>query len=545
MGRLLTVAIIVGTAAALLGGLTGAMLLATVAPLPEHRVWFVWLCAMLTGSVAAMTTIVAVRLRRQTGGGNDLSRAMASVLVGGCAGAVLALGTFDAAPRGRQLLLFAVGALAGGCLFAVYRRVRQPAQRLSDRRIADNPYYSQSGTVLLPDLHADSLPIPVVDILLERRARGRWFQFTLGSMLALTLIASVALAVWVRGPMKRRQVLAAIERSGGGAVGYASRAPDWIVDLLGDLARGLFDEVDRIELRNATDADLARLDFLSRLRSLSLAGDVTDEAMKKVAQWQSLEELYLGGTHVSAKGLAELQRLPRLQSLSPPPTIDEAGLKEVAGVTSLTRLYIDNLYLNGAPYWTGVTGAGLDHLRNLSQLKELSLARQPVADDDLAFLEQLPRLKTLRLGNTRVTDAGLRHLARLQELEWLDLSRTNVTGSGFEELSSLAQLRMLELNGAPVSDEGLKGIATLSNLETLNLDSTKITDAGLVHLQAMKKLQWLNISFTAVSDEGLPILEKLVAIGTFYHERTNITPAGLARLEAAWQERRDRKSAAD
>ncbi|HWB14591.1 MAG TPA: hypothetical protein VG826_35530 [Pirellulales bacterium] len=546
MGRLLTIAIIVGTAAAILGGLTGAILLAAAAPLPEDRVWFVWLCATLTGSVAAVTASVAMRSskRNRTGSGNDFNRALASVLAGGGAGAALAQRMFDTSPRGRQLILFAAGALVGGCLFVVHRRLRQPAQRLVDRRIADNPHYSRSSTVLLHDLHADSLPTPIVDILMERRARGRWFQFTLGSLLALTLIASLSLALWVRGPMKRRQVLTAIERSGGGRVGYATRAPYWVVDLLGDTARGIFDEVDRIELSNATDADLARLGFLSRLRSLSLTGSVTDEAMKKVVQWQSLEELDLAGTNVSTKGLAELRRLPRLQSLRAPLSIDDAGLKEIAAVTSLTKLYLDGRY-GYAGRWFGVTGAGLDHLRNLAQLTELSLAYQAVADDDLAFLEQLPRLKTLRLDNTRVTDVGLRHLARLQELELLNLTRTNVTGSGFENLTALTQLRRLDLGGLPVTDRGLEGIAALTNLEMLDLTRTKITDAGLVHLKTLSRLQYLNLMFTAISDAGLPNLEELTSIEVFYHDSTNTTPAGIARLEDAWRTRRTRKHPVD
>jgi Leucine-rich repeat (LRR) protein len=544
MGRLLTIAIIVGTTAALLGGLTGAVLLAVAAPVPEHRVWFVWLCATLTGSVAAMATIVAVRVRSGRGNrrSNDLRRALASVLTGGCAGAVLALGMFGMSPRGRQLLFFAIGAAAGGCLFAVSRRLRRAEQRLADRRTPDTPYYSPSGTRFLPELHAASLPVPIVDVLLERRSRGRWFQFTLGSLLALTLISSVTLAIWVRGPIKRRQVIAAIERGGGGRVGYASRAPDWIVDLLGELARGIFDEVDSVELRNATDADLARLGFLSRLRSLSLAGNVTDEAMKRVSQWQSLEELDIGATNVSSKGLAELRRLPRLRTLSVPQSSDDAALTEVASLENLTTLWIDGGWPRSP---SPVTAAGFDRLSSLRELRELRLNRLTIGDDEIAFISGLRRLTRLSLYDTRVSDAGLRHLVGLQELEWLDLTRTQVTGRGFKELSTLSRLRTLNLGGSPVTDRGLEAIAVLTSLETLSLDSTKITDAGLVHLKAMSKLHWLSIMSTAISDAGLPSLEELSNIGAFHRDGTNTTRGGIARLEAAWKERRDRLQPAD
>lgn len=539
LGRLLGLTLVAGVLGALVGGAAGAVVLPLAAPSPEDRVWFVWLCAILTGAVTAIATIIASRVRG--GKASGLPDVLAAVLLGGCAGALMALRMFGGAPRGKQLFFFALGALAGGCAIGLCRGLRRSPPKPADRRFAASENYSPAAAVCLVD--RASFRTPIVDILLERKSRGRWFQFTLGSLLACTTIASIVLALWVRGPIKRRQVLTAIERGGGGRVRYASRAPEWVVDLLGDVVRGIFDEVDEIELRAATDADLARIAFLPHLRCLSLSGTVTDEAMKTVARWQSLEELRLGSAEITSLGLAQLRQLPRLRKLVVPMSIDDAGLEAVGAATGLETLSIGTGPANPfrPPSWGPLTAAGLSRLCALAGLKDLSLYGMPVGDDETAFLERLPRLQRLHLVGTGISDAGLEHLGRLEQLEWLDLggvTGSQVTGSGFEGLSSLSQLRRLDLRGTSVTDQGLSAIAALKNLESLDLTGTKITDDGLVHLKPLKRLKHLDISFTAVSDVGLPGLEELADVDVFHHYGTSITSAGIARLEKIWQERR-------
>lgn len=288
MGRLLSLGFVAGAIGALAGGIAGASLLKATAPLPEERLWFVGICAALIGSGAALAAMVVERMRGT--GGARLRYTAASVLIGGCAGALAAQRQFGTAPRGKQLIYFAVGALAAGCAAALIHRLRRSAEA----------------------------PPP--------KPRGRWFQFTLGSLLAVMVLASIAMALWVRGPIKRREVSMAIERGGGGHVGYASRAPGWVADLLGDFA-GVYDEVSEIELRNAVDADVEKIAVFSRLKSLSLRGSVTDKAMKIVARYTFLETLELQSAGITSKGLAELRRLPRLREFRVRYPIDDAGLR--------------------------------------------------------------------------------------------------------------------------------------------------------------------------------------------------------------------------
>jgi Leucine-rich repeat (LRR) protein len=501
MGRLLGVVVMIGLAAALLGAVVGALVVATAVPLGGEGAWLIWLSAVLTGSVAAVTTMVAARLRRQ---GGDLRAGLASVLGGGCAGALVAQQAFATSPRGKQLLLFAVGSLVGGGAFALVRRLRATSS-------------------------------PAV-----REPRDRWFQFTLGSLLAFTLIASVALAIWVRGPIKRRQTLAVIERGGGGRVRYASRAPEWICDLLGDTVRGVFDEVEEIDLNRATDADVARIAIFEHLRSVSLSGDFTDEAMNALARCRSLEQLSLSSPSISNQGLAKLASLPRLRHLSLPAPADDDILRAIGTLRQLEQLDM----LGRRTGSRGLTtAAGWPQLGKLKNLQELALHSIAVDDQDLAFLEQLTRLRRLNLSLTKFSDAGVAHLQPLKELESLTIIESNAPtfrGTGLAELSSLGQLRHLDLRSTAVTDKGLRAIAALSNLEALNLASDRITDSGLRHLSQLTRLRWLTLSGISVSEVGLRHLESLPRLETVYYDNTKITAAGIARLENALRKRRSR-----
>ena len=74
--------------------------------------------------------------------------------------------------------------------------------------------------------------------------------------------------------------------------------------------------------------------------------------------------------------------------------------------------------------------------------------------------EGLRQLQSLNLGDTRVTDAGLEHLKELTELRSLDFHspspayRTNVGDAGLEYLKRLTKLESLDLTYTKVTDTG-------------------------------------------------------------------------------------------
>ena len=65
---------------------------------------------------------------------------------------------------------------------------------------------------------------------------------------------------------------------------------------------------------------------------------------------------------------------------------------------------------------------------------DFSVCTNQPTDDDLAILEPLAELESLRLEGTTVTDAGLRHLKGLKELRSISLTNTRVTTKGVEDL---------------------------------------------------------------------------------------------------------------
>ena len=64
------------------------------------------------------------------------------------------------------------------------------------------------------------------------------------------------------------------------------------------------------------------------------------------------------------------------------------------------------------------------------------------------------RVTDLHLFNTQVTDAGLEHLKELTNLEWLDLNYTQVTDAGLEQVIGLTNLEEIFLRNTQVTAEG-------------------------------------------------------------------------------------------
>ncbi len=141
-----------------------------------------------------------------------------------------------------------------------------------------------------------------------------------------------------------------------------------------------------------------------------------------------------------AKGLPGL----RIVILS---NVNDAVLEPLSRMTGL-----ENLQLGGKH----ITSAGMVHLAGFSNLRKLFLGFTNVGDEGLTHLARLTNLKHLDLRYTKVGDKGLAHLAGLTNLEDLTLFRTNVTDEGLVHLRHHASLRTLRLHGTQVTDAGIR-----------------------------------------------------------------------------------------
>jgi hypothetical protein len=156
---------------------------------------------------------------------------------------------------------------------------------------------------------------------------------------------------------------------------------------------------------------------------------------------------------------------------------------------------------------SNVTDVDLQRLGGLPKLRELKLWDTRLDGSGLAHLGALGRLERLELGDTKVTDDALQHLAKLQNLRYLVLIRTRVTDAGLPHVARLLSLQSLKLGGTGVTDQGLRVLRGLRELRGLTLDETKVSEAGLKSLAELPHFVWA-ASATATADELVRRIER-------------------------------------
>ncbi len=358
------------------------------------------------------------------------------------------------------------------------------------------------------------------DLDVPRRARRRWYQFGLSTLLGLVTLAAVGAWAWDRylEPYRRqRQAKAVIEKLGGRC--QTVQADDWLQRLLGQ------------DLQNVTLVDVGGCDdpaayldhvaALPALETLAVGGSAfSDEHLARLCRAGSLRGLVLDGTSVTADGLESLRAaLPQLDVYtSQHRTI--AALEKLGTVAKMPHARHTQLcQLLGDAYFEEaigmVTGTGFQDtdlilLKGLTKLEWLDLSDKHISDDRLAYLGRLTNLERLDLMRTQVSDAGLSHLKGLTNLQHLYLTGTQVSDAGLVHLKGLTKLQWLFLCGTQVSDAGLMHLKELTDLRVLSLWNTLVTHAGLVHLKGLTKLDDLGISETKVTPAGVGELKQAI-----------------------------------
>jgi Leucine-rich repeat (LRR) protein len=176
-----------------------------------------------------------------------------------------------------------------------------------------------------------------------------------------------------------------------------------------------------------TDAGLKELKDLKNLQMLDLARTkVTGVGLK---EFKNLQTLDLSNTQVSEEGLKELKGCKNLKYLNLKGTaVTDEGLKELKGLKNLRTLYLPV-----------VTDGVLRSLREVGLLHALANAqaeggKRPAGDDDMIYLD---------LSGTQVTNEGLKELKDLKNLRVLSLLNTKVTDEGLKELKEALPMCMM------------------------------------------------------------------------------------------------------
>jgi internalin A len=198
-----------------------------------------------------------------------------------------------------------------------------------------------------------------------------------------------------------------------------------------------------------SDEGLVYLRGLSSLRRLVLSRTTTDAALVHLKDLTGLRVLDLEAAPITVIGLRHLSRLVGLVELNLNLT-DVNSLEPLRELTTLRKLG-----LMGCP----LGDAGLAAIENFGELRELELFQTGITDAGMVHLRGLTKLTSLGLrANVRVTDHGVASLSKMTFLSKLDLERTKVSDSGLESLSRLTGLREVRVWGTRVSDSGIEKI---------------------------------------------------------------------------------------
>ena len=205
--------------------------------------------------------------------------------------------------------------------------------------------------------------------------------------------------------------------------------------------------------------------------------DVSD--LTPLKNLTTLSQLWLQHNNVS--DLTPLESLTDLRDLS----LFDNAVSDLTPLKNLTELIWLNLGRNPV--------SDLTPLKNLTKLQWLDLYFSNNVND-ITVLGSMPKLKNLTLGGTTISDSDLMHLKNLTELKRLSLDYTNI--GDITHLKNLAELEHLSLNATNVSD--ITVLANMPKLTTLSLSNTNISD--ITPLLNLTKLKYLDLSDNNISD---------------------------------------------
>ena len=225
----------------------------------------------------------------------------------------------------------------------------------------------------------------------------------------------------------------------------------------------------------------------------------TDDDFKLLARLSHLKNLSfgpgLGDAHLPLlAGLAELDTVQTNLAL-----ITDDGVKGFAGFKSLKILKFFHPC-------KGFTGTGLAALAEMASLERLTVAGSlAFADDGMAAVGKLTRLKEFRTWHAGQTLEGVKKLKELPNLKNLTLGQrlaykppTTVADDTLEVLAELKSLETLQIEEARLNVEALLKLKQLPDLKKLTLEGIDLAEADLDRLRG--ELPKVDVKWTKPSE---------------------------------------------
>ncbi len=388
------------------------------------------------------------------------------------------------------------------------------------------------------------------------------FRFRFQTMMAIVTAIAILLGLVLREvhhERRKKQIIEAIKKDGGSARlvdpmrdGQAPKGfiKDWLRIFLGDgyftvvpelginsgsasldEVVGYFPELQRIAIRDATDASLKQLPKLSKLNHVVLGGEFTDIGLDSLSRIESMRFMEIHECSFKDGSGAPVASCTRLRSLSfEQSELSSQILNSFQSIFSLAHIRfvdckIDDELLNllygsaNKVYLQlincNVTQAGILTLRKANpdwEVQCFDTADAKIASQSANTLNIYPPLNEISevlkvtFAGSLVTDATLITLAdavKLQELSVTHTARGSISAKGIEALQGLQNLNILALSFTQSSDVEVIAIAKLARLESLSLWGCPVTDASVEELAKLKSLKRLIVIKTAISESGL------------------------------------------
>jgi len=282
---------------------------------------------------------------------------------------------------------------------------------------------------------------------------------------------------------------------------------------------------------NALAVDLGKVRYCEKLKVESAKLEKTGlEAMVSIPGVTALELWY--PVLLEAEDYSILGKAPQLRQLRILGKHDE-------------KLLIEN------------ADAALDHLKELTQLRSLSLGKIDLTDAGLAVLAEFSHLRFLKIEECSSSGSGLIHLAhpeiiwelsytgetvtddiveplrKCHEIVLLDLSNTSVTSRIGEGIADMVSLSTINLFKAPVDNAIGPHLGKLTSLNTLHMTRTQINDEFVIPVQSMESFRFVNLSNTQVAGNVCEQLGASPTLTKIHLDETPVDDAALKRLAAS------------
>ena len=150
----------------------------------------------------------------------------------------------------------------------------------------------------------------------------------------------------------------------------------------------------------------------------------------------------------------------------------------------------------------------LPRLRELNGLRDLTLYRAGITDEEVPDIAALITLRQLNLISNRITSDGVKWLGDMPALEELALGDTDIDDRAVFYLRNLPRLKKLLFRNVEISDVGVDYLSSLETLEVLWVSGYRVTDYSLPILEEMSSLKEVVFLFTSVTDRGTRRLKK-------------------------------------